>query len=219
MMQLTKQKNVAIWDFDGSIADSEYWHLSSYQKIFDEFELKIDPEYYMREIAYHGGGAERLAIDFSLPISAKELKDRKRKNYTDFIEQGLISVFEEIPAIIHSQKELGMRLIIASNSPEHMNRAILASSKIDPDLFDIYLAPSKDLPRKPKPDMFLLALNQAKTEAKDAVVFEDTKIGVEASVGAGIDPVFLRSKHNAPLPTPEGALDYDHQLLKEFYAR
>jgi len=47
------------------------------------------------------------------------------------------------------------------------------------------------LRRKPAPDIYLHALNVAKVDKNEAVIFEDAPNGVESGLNAGIDVVLV----------------------------
>ncbi len=170
-MKFLKDKSLAIWDFDGTIADSEPLHMLAYQRVFDEVipdHPAIDSDYYFYNIASKGGGVERLALDFPIPFDVSELKQRKRVIYDSFTKDGSIKIFPEIAEVLKLQRERGMKVMIASNSAVETNQQVLVDNAFNKDSIDFYVGPSEDMPRKPEPDMFLHCLELAGFSADDS---------------------------------------------------
>jgi beta-phosphoglucomutase len=219
-MDLLKKKTLAIWDFDGTVVDSEPVHMRAYQVVFNKVipeHPQIDSKYYFQKVASSGGGPQKLIEDFPLPFDLAELKKQKKIIYDGFTQDGSIKMFPEVSEIIMIQRNLGIKVMIASNTDEMTNRQVLKDNNFDPDLIDYYVGPSENMPRKPKPDMFLHSLKISGFEAQDAIVFEDTHIGVEAGVCAGIDTCYLRAEHNEHIETPPGCHDTDRFKLLSAY--
>ena len=110
-----------------------------------------------------------------------------------------------------------MKVMIASNTPVETNRRVLQSNNIDPDIIDDFVGPSPDMPRKPAPDMFLKSLKTSGFDKSAAVIFEDTYIGVQAGLSAGIDTCYLISDHNKHIKLPEKTLNISRAELMALY--
>jgi HAD superfamily hydrolase (TIGR01509 family) len=210
---------LVLWDFDGTIADSEPIHFKCYQEILKGLGKEIDPDYYYREITSYGGGPQKLIDDFDLPHTATELKAEKRKKYRSFAERGEIKLFPLAGRILTLQKRKGLKLIVCSNTAADINQIILESNGFDQRNIASWFAPEKDTPRKPDPAMFLQALKVAGHKREESLIIEDTHIGVQAGVAAGIATVFLRAHHNQHLDLPENGIELTHQELREAFWR
>ena len=90
---------------------------------------------------------------------------------------------------------------------------ILKKNGVGLDIFDKIIGPDLGLARKPAPDLFLHALKEMNVSASDALVFEDTNIGLQAAKRAGIDSIFIGNRQNEGLIPECGSKSYTHKEI------
>ena len=194
-----------IFDCDGTLADTErYGHLPAFNQTFHEFGLPLEwsVEDYGRKLQI-AGGKERMSSELTarfirangLPedpeaLSAEVAKWHKRKTqiYTDMVSAGKLPPRPGITRIIREAQDAGWTIAVASTSAEPSVRAILeaAAGAEGAARFDLVLAGDVVAHKKPAPDIYLLALDRIGVQPAEVLVIEDSRIGLEAALGAGL---------------------------------
>jgi len=204
-----------IFDCDGVLADTEKdGHLPAFNAAFAEFGLPIrwDEVTYAEKLKI-GGGKERIASD--LPEASAglipQLHARKTQLFTERVADGLLPGRPGIHRLIGEALGDGWTVAIASTSAEPSVRAVLEHA-VGEDLarrchvFAGDIVPKK----KPAPDIYLKVLADLDLDPADCVVVEDSGIGVQASVAAGLMTIVTISAFTAEDDFTGAALVLSH---------
>lgn len=213
-----------IFDCDGVLADTERdGHLVAFNRMFEEFGLPVrwsDSEY-MAKLQI-GGGKERLRTlltpDFiriaGLPIDAVSLDaevarwhQRKTVIYTDLIASGAVPARPGIARITAEAVDAGWLLGVASTSAEPSVRAVL-DHVMGSELARVVSVYAGDIvpAKKPAPDIYLAAVTGLGASAAETVVIEDSRIGLLAATGAGLQCLVTPSTYTCNERFTEAAL-------------
>lgn len=203
-----------IFDCDGVLADTEmHGHLPAFNRTFREFGVPIEwsSEVYAEKVRI-GGGKERMRSEFTPELSAQwpgfpEDRDvlddliavmhrRKTELYTELIDSGQIAPRPGVGRIAAEADAAGWRLAVASTSAEPSVRAVLRRAVGD-ELAARFAVFAGDIvvQKKPAPDIYLHALAELGVDAADAVVVEDSAIGLRAAQGAGLPVIVTKSAY------------------------
>ena len=191
-----------IFDFDGLILDTETPEYDVWHAIYREYGHELAPETWGQIVG--GWGASHFDAASSLVelagdgLNAEELRARHRS------ESDALTILQPIlPGVVDyldEARRLDLRLAIASSSlhswvDTHLARLELA------DRFEAVIC-ADDVPlghTKPRPDLFLKALDAIGVGADEAIVFEDLPNGVLAAKTAGIFVVAVPNPMTARL--------------------
>ena len=203
LADLLAEKQVFIWDFDGSLCDTEPLHFAAYAVAFGEIGHQVrESEYYQRFTQTNQGialevQAYGLAVDEQ---GRRAIRVRKVQEYERLIASGVARPFAEVPEILTLSLDLGKTWSIASNSPESENRQVLEQ------LGGVFLTHShllgparggaEGLRKKPAPDLFVEAVRLAGVAPQSCLVIEDTDKGLMAAQDAGVDAICLATRYN-----------------------
>jgi HAD superfamily hydrolase (TIGR01509 family) len=183
------QTRALLFDFDGLILDTETPDYEVWCSIYREHGFELPSEEWGKIIGGYGissfDAAEHLSKLSRGQLDSVSLRDRHRS------ESHALTLSQQVmPGVrdyLREAKALGLKLAIASSSPHdwvdtHARRLGVF------DFFDrVICADDVGVGRtKPNPDLFLLALDQLKVRANEAIVFEDSPNGVRAARSAGI---------------------------------
>lgn len=194
-----------IFDCDGVLADTELQgHLPAFNATFAEAGLPVQwgqDEYVA--LLHIGGGKERMATALAPVLTARglgsvderaaliaDLHARKTERYTTLVRSGAVPPRPGVRRLAEEADAAGWQLAVASTSAEASVRAVLATA-VGPDLaarFEVF-AGDAVARKKPAPDIYLLALERLGIGAHDAVVVEDSQIGLRAARAAGLATV------------------------------
>jgi HAD superfamily hydrolase (TIGR01509 family) len=204
-----------IFDCDGVLADTEKdGHLPAFNEMFRAMGLPVhwSSEEYHRLLSI-GGGKERLATLFTndlavranLPMAVNERSELlaawhkdKTERYADRIRSGAIPGRPGVVRLVQQAVGGGWQLAVASTSAEKSVRAVL-EHVVGFDLAERFQIFAGDIvPRKkPAPDIYLLALREMGVRNADAVVIEDSAVGLQAALSAGLTTVITTSSYTA----------------------
>ena len=178
-----------IFDFDGLILDTETPEVLVWQSIYKDhgFELPLDE--WKKTIGGYGisnfDAAEHLALLSSGRLDPVSSKARYRKETDAIIHAS--PILPGVVEMIEQAKAEGIKVAIGSSSPHswvdtHAKRLNIFH------YFDFITCQDDVAPgrTKPNPDIYLKSLERLKVQKNEAVVFEDSLNGVEASRRAGI---------------------------------
>ena len=186
-----------VFDFDGTLADTESAVLRAWQEVFREHgtELPMDAWYAVIGTQHTTPAMFALLAEHAPGIDPEAMRPRTRARVFELLET--LGPREGVPAYLETAKDLGLVLAVASSSSgawvnPHLERLGLAR------YFDAVL--TGDLHKaKPDPDLYLAALDALGTEATETVAFEDTPHGVTAAKAAGLTCVAVPNAITASL--------------------
>jgi HAD superfamily hydrolase (TIGR01509 family) len=193
-----------IFDVDGTLAETEELHREAFNQTFNEFDLAWhwDQERYHTLLKITGGKERMLAHAASLGIDDFDplpLHKRKTTLYNEMLAQGAISLRPGVEALIRKAKEKDLRLAIATTtSRENVETLIRVTLGGDPHHWFEAICTGEDVAiKKPDPEVYQVTLSRLALTARGAIAFEDTKNGVLAARGAGLDVIVTPSLYSA----------------------
>jgi HAD superfamily hydrolase (TIGR01509 family) len=193
-----------LFDFDGLILDTETPEFRVWQSIYREHGHELAAETWGQIVGGWGisdfDAAEHLAELTGDGLDPQDLRARYRTESDELVLNQPI-----LPGVVDYLDEaqrLGLRLAIASSSPHSWVDAHLSRLGLY-DRFEVIIC-ADDVPpgrTKPKPDLFLKALDILQAAVGEALVFEDSPNGVQAARSAGIFVVLVPNPLTAQLKT------------------
>ncbi len=195
--------DTVIFDMDGLLIDSEVAFLATYNELLQPYGYSLSKEEYIDR--YCGKTLKDNAVamqrDYALDITSDVLEQlmidtegRKAREGYD-LKPGAQLLLDHL-------KEHGYKIILATSSTMERAKLILENSHVlsyfDAMVFGDDVAKGRG---KPHPDVFLKALEKASAKPEEALVLEDSQLGIEAAHNAGIavigipDLVMIDTQH------------------------
>lgn len=176
-----------IFDLDGLIVDTETPDYESWQQVYRSHGCELAVEAWGQIVGGTG------ASDFDPLSHLEELCGKKldreevwlsrRKQYLDTINQQ--PVLAGVVETIDEAKRLGLKLAVASSSPENWVRGHLARLGLY-QRFDVIKTADDVRRTKPDPELYLAAMQALGIGPGEGIVFEDSPNGVKAAKAAGL---------------------------------
>jgi beta-phosphoglucomutase len=173
-----------IFDLDGVLVSSAPVHWEAFRRTFAEEGRAFPWEEYLEL----GIGASRDEVIRRVfgdlpPARMGRLMDAKERHVRDCLKSGGL---EPIPGSLEFVKRLrskGVRTAVAtaSRTPQLLLEAVGAAM-----LFDAIVGRHEVERSKPHPDLYLRAAERLGLAAEDCVVIEDSPVGIEAGLSAGM---------------------------------
>ena len=185
-----------LFDLDGVIIDTER---HGHRVAFNEAFIKCGyPDIVWDEDLYHkllqvGGGKERIKHYFQQfyqgnnpPADMESFVAQMHKTKTDIFVDILLKIplRPGVRRFMTECKDAGLKIAICTTSNERVAKTV--AEKILPDIpFSFIIAGDMVKHKKPDPEIYLTALEAFGITAEDALVIEDSHIGVQAGKSAG----------------------------------
>lgn len=190
LADLLAGKRLLIFDFDGTVADTSPLHAAAFQEVLAPFGVEVD----YPSIA---GRRTREAMLMclaraSLQLPPEEVDDLTRRKQR-MVREMFADRLQPLPGVdpfLRWAKDRYPLAMATSGSRESVKLALTVLGYSS--WFRPLLCAEDFVQSKPHPEPFERVLEGARTNAADAVVFEDSEAGFESARAAGIDCVDAR---------------------------
>ena len=172
-----------LFDCDGTIADSMPLHYMAWNRALSEWNCSL-----REELFYAWGGMpiveiiDKLNRDQGLRMPVEEVARRKEELYFEILPQ-LKAVPEVLECIETNYGQIPFAVV--SGSTRSSVVASLTALKLL-DRFEVMVCAGEYAKSKPDPEAFLLAAEKLGVEPSSCLVFEDTEMGIQAAIAAGM---------------------------------
>ena len=175
-----------LFDFDGLIIDTEVPSRAGWQHVYEELGYELPPEKWALMVGTVGGWDPMAYLEELVggPLDRELVTERRRAH-----EFALIDAEELLPGIAEYFAEAersGIKRAIVSSSSRTWIDTHLARLEREVGWDAIVTADHDEARAKPRPDLYLEALELLGVAAAEAVAFEDSPNGVRAARAAGI---------------------------------
>ncbi|GGE63955.1 HAD family hydrolase [Priestia taiwanensis] len=180
------QKNVYIFDFDGTLADSKHCSVVATQEAFKAHDLLIPDESLIEEFM-------GIPIETSFKKMANtelsssmfdELLQTFRTMYKKY-ENELIVAFPLIPEVLQKRKQQGSLLFVVSSKKSDVLRRNLRSLHIE-EFFNGVMGSDNVNNYKPHPEGILNILAENKFRPSQCIMIGDSTFDIEMAKAAGV---------------------------------
>ena len=174
-----------IFDMDGVLINSEVKYQELFMQFFKDRGVFIEKE----ELLFLIGCSRKTEDEFiasRLDISVESAQDLKKTFFenhkVDYLKIRMPYVLELLAYL----KNKNIMIALASSSPMDNIEDVLKQCEIE--TYFKYIVSGENFKRtKPDPEIYLSVLKKMDTDARNALVLEDSVVGVEAAYRAGID--------------------------------
>ncbi len=185
-----------LFDLDGTLANTDAVHFPTWMEVLRPHGIEVTREYYDERLS---GRVNADVVDDVLPDLSEEerrqlISDEEKRSRERAAQIGPLPGLREL---LDEGRRRGLTLALVTNSVEADADQILSPLDLD-GTFDPVVYPSEVSASKPEPASYLEVLDRLEIEAGEALAFEDSVTGAEASRAGGIRTVGISSTH-----TPE----------------
>ncbi len=178
-------KRTILWDMDGVIADSYYFHFAAWQETFAKRGIQFTKKAFNKLFGARNDYIIDTIIGRALPekdikIIVEEKEENFRRKAT-----GNIKPFPGAISLLHAIKKGNFKLGLVSSAPEDNIDLILSELNLK-DIFNCVVFGQEVSESKPSPEIYHLAAKKLDVVPKDCVVIEDSPLGVKAAKAAGM---------------------------------
>ncbi len=210
-MQSSGKYRAVLFDFDGTLADSESVHHRVWNEVLGEMGAHSDDEEYKRESSGMPvtQEVERLIRTRGLDISPEALVTLKVDRTVESFTKNPIALMDHALEILQWCRAQGLPTALVTGS----GREEIAPTLEHYDLarfFDHIVTRNDVTHSKPHPECYLSALTLCGVEASRAVALEDTRHGVNAACAAGIDVIAIPNAYSRGQDVSRATVELAH---------
>ena len=217
-----------IFDFDGTLAETEEAHRNAFNKAFKSKKLNWHwDQYIYKKLLQIAGGKERIEFynkSFSLnskKISSKDIEEihlQKTKFYSQSVSQGIVQLRPGIREFLERAKYNKKKLAIStSTSLDNVTLLLKSCLNENPeDLFSFISTGDLVKKKKPSPDLYKLVLAEMNLMPEECLAFEDSRIGLISARRANIQTVVNPSRYSVGDNFDEADYFLTSFLLEQF---
>ena len=181
------QIKLLISDFDGTLVDTFEPNFLGYEAAFRAVGMNIDRETYRKCFGLRFDRfMDRLGVESA--SLRQQIRDLKTEYYPLFFDR--LKVNTALLEMIRAHHRGGGMTAIASTARVENLKNALEYIGATGD-FDIIIAGEEVKEGKPSPEIYLTVLKQAGVKAEEALIFEDSPVGIEAAKSAKIPYIVI----------------------------
>lgn len=194
-----------VFDVDGTLADTERYHLQAFNEAFvaEGLDWRWDPALYTRLLEVSGGKERLLAYwrevrGDAIVIEGNAMRDiidrvhlAKTAAYEALVQDGLVKLRPGVLELMEEALSRSLQLAIATTTSP-VNVAALLRRAVGPHWrlhFPVVCDASTAPRKKPDPQVYRQALQGLGVPAHACIAFEDSANGLRAATGAGLATV------------------------------
>lgn len=176
-----------LFDLDGTLIDSEYFHYSCWMDILGTFDITVSYEEWAMTYAGHPlpENCKKIKETFRLDIPLQELMDWRERLSREGFSTKDIRLMPYAAETLEYFKSKGLKIALVTASPRDNVKIIFERNGLG-HYFDTMVTRSDVELSKPDPESYLKAVEQLGVEKDACLAFEDTLNGLSAAKGAGV---------------------------------
>jgi HAD superfamily hydrolase (TIGR01509 family) len=180
---MTATRPAVLFDLDGTLLDTNYFHSVSWWYALREAGEDIPMS---RIHPLIGMGSDQLLVDL-LGEERKGLSDLHAKYYKPFKTD--LHAFPKGAELMAQVARRGAQVVLATSSKEEDLDQLLEALAADEDVIDEIVHGDMVGSSKPAPDIFAVAMERLGLGAEQTMVVGDTRWDIEAAAKLGVEVV------------------------------
>lgn len=206
-----------VFDMDGLVLDTESTYIEAWQKASRQMGIELSDQFCQSMSGMHFNQIKKaLKNETDLLIDFTIFNELSTKYWWEQVKQTGIPVKKGFHQLIEVLKEKNIPFCLATNSRKDNALRCLELAGLS-DVFK-HIISADDVPAgKPSPDIFLKAANILGVPQHQCLVLEDSFIGVQGAVKAGMPTIFIPSssiKEEQTKRLADLSLQNLHQLVE-----
>lgn len=178
----------ALFDMDGTITDSLESIAHTTNTVLKEFgypEIELER---FKTIVGDGAETQIRRVMKIHGVSDEDIIQKVYARYLEEFEEGClyhVTPCKGVPELIEKMKAKGMKIAVVSNKP-HAKSVKVADAVYPAGTFDLVIGQKEGIPKKPAPDMALIAAREFGADPSECLYLGDTNTDMKTGIAAGM---------------------------------
>jgi HAD superfamily hydrolase (TIGR01509 family) len=187
-----KKAKLAIFDMDGTIADSEKIAQKVTIDFFKDRGITINKKEQKDVFGLNWKDLVREILERNGMEYSQSLKDTLKERYVRNMKKGV----EAVPGVYDLLDFLKSKTKLALATNSRMREVDIICNQLDFNrFFELKLARDHVKNAKPDPEIYLKAASTLGTEPEECIVFEDSVVGLKAAKSAGMNCIAITNTY------------------------
>ena len=185
---MTSKNKLAIFDLDGTLFDTKDVNYNAYQNAIKMVEIDVKIDYNDFCNLYNGKNYRDFLPKIIPDITEEQMKNIhnfKKNIYTKYLDKAKKNNL--LFVILQEMKESFFLSVVTNASKKNVNE-ILEKFSVK-DLFDLLITQEDVKNPKPSAEGFIKAMDYFNISKENTIIFEDSKIGIQAAINSGANYV------------------------------
>ncbi|MBQ3444650.1 MAG: HAD family phosphatase [Selenomonadaceae bacterium] len=174
-------KNLALFDLDGTLFDTNEVNYRAYQKALAHFGFKFEREYWYRNCIGRHYKDFLADIDITDEKILKEIHRLKKQCYGEFLPYAKENL--HLFKLIALMKPCYHIALVTTASRQNVEDILQTFNRTE--TFDSIFTQEDVSKMKPDPECYLKAMDYFKVEPTNTIIFEDSEAGLLAAERSG----------------------------------
>lgn len=188
-LQPSDDKDALIFDWDGTLFLNHHFNFEAMRWALAQVGVHITEQWFMENSGYSARAMLQLALSTN---GREDDPDRILAVRNEYADHRVADVPPFRPVLDLLLQAAPRRAAVVTGSPRATINALLDHYDLLPHLQAI-VTRDELVHGKPDPEGYLLALARLGVPAGRALVYEDSDVGVEAALAAGVDVIDIRA--------------------------
>ena len=189
-----KNLKALLFDLDGTLIDSEYFHYKCWNEILEEYQVVLTYEDWLK--TYAGVplpvNAKNLLEKYNINASLPDVITRRENLTLDRLKTKDVNLMPFAREFIEFFYDKGLIMTIVTSSPRQDVEAIFGRNGLR-KYFSLIITRSEVIKSKPDPESYNVCCEKLNISKENCIVFEDTINGVKSAIAAGITCFAIQS--------------------------
>lgn len=187
---------LVIFDCDGVLVDSEYEGNKVFVEVVSEYGYSISLEECIKRftgVSEHD--CRKILMEETGLFIPEDYWANAKGKLTEAYKTSLVSLMEPVLTLLEQHRI--PRCVASNSSQRHVIDCLQLTGQLDYFSEGAIFSSRQVAKPKPAPDLFLFAANQMGVSPKDCIVVEDSVIGGQAAIAAGMEVFFFLGGRHA----------------------
>ncbi len=190
-----RSKKAVLWDMDGVIADSNWFHFAAWQETFAKRGINFTKEDFTKHFGTRNDFIIRKVLGKGLPEEDIETIVQEKETSFRHKAKSNIKPLPGVMKLLNTIKKGNFKLALVSSAPKE--NIDLLSSELKLEEYFNSIVSGREVPQsKPNPQIYLLAAERLGTQPENCIVIEDSPPGVKAAKAAGMRCLAVANTHS-----------------------
>lgn len=190
----TSKFNYFLFDFDGTLVDTEKLHYEAYTGALKSIGLEYVP--FEEHVKFNVGPSSEEVLRKELrkngrtEVGLDELVLLKKYIFSQNILQNGVKAVDGAIELLYTLKQKGVKLAMVSGGKYEAIIRVMMTAGI-PNIFDIFVTREIVKNLKPDPESYEKAIQMLGAKKELCMAFESDLVGLEASLKAGVKSIAI----------------------------